>query len=75
MQTADQSIEFNLGDAIDEQLSSGTTLSGEERLVRPGVGTGLMVDLAIERLITHEDGSVRRTVDVSDLKPHRRAGL
>ena len=33
-----------------------------------------MVDLAIERLITHEDGSVR-TVDVSDLKPHRRAGL
>ena len=75
MRTVNTSIEFNLGDAIAEKLSSGMTPSGEERLVRPGGRMGLMMDLMIERLITHENGSVRRTVDVSDLKPHRRAGL
>ena len=37
MQTVNTSIEFNLGDAIAEKLSSsGMTPSGEERLVRPG---------------------------------------
>ena len=43
--------------------------------MRPGLCMGPAVDLVIKRLIAHQDGSFRRTVDVSEVEPHRRAGL